>query len=171
METWNAVTSRRNVRNYRDEPLPESAVDRVLEAARRAPSARNAQWWDLIVVTDADQLRDLSGVWRGAAHVARSQATIAIVAPVGSDEQEQRWINYDLGQLTMQAMIAATDLGIGTGHANVEDQELAHKVLGFPEDRFCHTLIAMGYPADGPLQPIARPKRRDFDDVVHRGRW
>lgn len=171
METWNAITSRRNVRDYSDEALPESAVDRILEAARRAPSARNAQWWDLIVVDDTEQLRRLSRVWGGAGHVAGSQVTIAITAPEGSNAQEQRWIDYDLGQLTMQAMIAAADLGIGTGHANVEDQDLARRVLGFPQNRTCHTLIAMGYPADRPLQPIEKPSRRDFDDVVHRGTW
>jgi nitroreductase len=71
----------------------------------------------------------------------------------------------------MAMMITATDLGIGTGHAAVTDQDLARSLLGFPADRFCAYLLAMGYPADRPLTPISRPERRAFDDVVHREHW
>ncbi len=68
-------------------------------------------------------------------------------------------------------MLAAADLGIGSGHTAVEDQALAREILGFPEDRFCAYLIPLGYPADRPLQPIEEPDRRAFDDVVHWDRW
>ena len=71
----------------------------------------------------------------------------------------------------MSMMLAAADLGIGSSHAAVTDQELARHLLDFPEDRICAWLIALGYPADRPLRPIRRPDRRPFEDVVHRGRW
>ena len=81
METWDAIRSRRNVRHFSDRPLAPEALDRVLEAGRRTPSSTNWQPWDFVVVTDRQQLRALAGVWRGAFHVAGSQATIALVAP------------------------------------------------------------------------------------------
>jgi nitroreductase len=171
METWNAITSRRNVRDYTEQPIAEEALDRILEAARRTPSSMNKQPWDFIVCTDREQLQDLARVWRGAGHVARSAATIAIVAPRSDDQWTRESIQYDLGQATMDIMLAATDLGIGTAHAAVTDQELAGRLLGFPDDRFCAWLIALGHPADRPLTPIKRPARRPFGDVVHRGRW
>jgi nitroreductase len=68
-------------------------------------------------------------------------------------------------------MLAATDLGIGSGHSAVSDQDLARSLLGFPEDRYLAYLIALGYPADRPLKPILHPDRRPFDEVVHRGHW
>jgi nitroreductase len=71
----------------------------------------------------------------------------------------------------MSIMLAASDLGIGTGHSAVGDQALARRLLGLPADRFCAYLIALGYPADRPLRPIKRPTRRPFDEVVHRNRW
>jgi nitroreductase len=71
----------------------------------------------------------------------------------------------------MSVMLAAADLGIGSAHAGVHDQELARCRLGFPEGRFCAVLIALGVPGDRPLTPIRRPARRPFDDVVHRGHW
>jgi nitroreductase len=69
----------------------------------------------------------------------------------------------------MLMMLAAADLGIGTCHSSVQDQELARKILGSPEDHFLAYLL--GYPADGPLRPLKRLNRRPFDEVVHRGRW
>lgn len=169
METWDAITARRNVRAYTDQPIPDEDLDRILEAGRRAPSSKNTQPWDFVVVTDRDRLVRLAKVWQGAGHVARSAATIALIAPLG-EEPPQR-VEYDLGQATMAIMLAAADLGVGAGHTAVADQELARDLLGFPEDRRCAYLIALGYPADRPLRPIGRPARRPFDEVVHRDRW
>ena len=87
------------------------------------------------------------------------------------NEHRREGLRYDLGQATMNIMLAATDLGIGSAHASVADQDLARQLLGFPEDRFLAYLIALGYPADRPLAPIQRPDRRPFEDVVHWAHW
>jgi nitroreductase len=171
VDTWDAIRARRNVRDYTDQPISREHLDRILEAGRRAPSSRNWQPWDFVVVTDRDQLRDLATVWQGAGHVARSAATIAMVARIPEDDQHRDWTQYDFGQATMSIMLAATDLGIGTGHSAVGDQALARRILGLPEDRFCAYLIALGYPADRPLTPISKPSRRPFDSVVHWSRY
>jgi nitroreductase len=170
METWDAVRSRRDVRSFTDRPLAEDDLDRILEAGRRAPSSRNWQPWDFVVVTDRQQLVELAQVWQGAGHVARSAATIALVAPLVEGGKEQIEF-FDLGQAAVSMMIAAADLGIGSGHSSVRDQELARHILGYPEDRFCAHLIPLGEPADRPLAPLRNPDRRPFDEVVHRGRW
>ncbi len=126
METWDAITARRNVRQYTDESIEQANLDRILEAGRRSPSASNR--YRVI-----DQ--------------------------------------YDLGQATMAMMLAATDLGIGTGHAAVDDQNAARRILGLPENHYAAYMLALGNPADGPLRPIENLDRRPFDDVVHRERW
>lgn len=167
METWDAIASRRNVRRFADRPIPDEDLDRILEAGRRAPSSRNWQPWDFVLITDRRQLEELAKVWRGAGHVAESAATVALI--VRNDDREHA--NYDLGQATMAMMIAAADRGIGSGHSAVADQDQARRVLGFPEDRQSAYLIDFGYPADRPLKPISNPNRRPFDEVVHRGRW
>jgi nitroreductase len=124
-----------------------------------------------VAVTDRDELVELAEVWRGAGHVARSAATIALVAAEPDDDVHHDWLLYDFGQATANMMIAAADLGIGSGHAAVVDQDEARRVLGFPEGYRCVYLIALGYPADRPLRPLVRPNRRPFEDVVHWGRW
>jgi nitroreductase len=171
VETWDAIRSRRNVRSYQERAIAPEDLDRILEAGRRSPSAGNQQAWDFVVCTDREQLTQLARVWRGAGHVARSAATIALVAPNPDDARSRDLIQYDLGQATISVMLAAADLGIGSAHAAVSDQELARRLLGVPEDRFCSWLISLGVPADRPLTPIERPNRRPFDDVVHRGHW
>ena len=171
METWDAIRSRRNVRSYADEAIAPKDLDQILEAGRRTPSAGNQQAWDFVVCTDREQLAQLAKVWRSAGHVARSAATIALIAPNTQEARSRDLVQYDMGQATMSIMLAAADLGIGSAHSAVSDQELARRLLGFPEDRFCAWLITLGVPADRPLRPIARPNRRPFEDVVHRGRW
>ncbi|MDF2435540.1 MAG: hypothetical protein JWP44_5173 [Mucilaginibacter sp.] len=171
METWDAIRARRNIRTFAERPIPPDQLDRVLEAGRRAPSGRNRQPWDFVVVTDRKQLQQLATVWRGGGHVAGSAATIEKILPDDEDAGVRERDRYDAGQTTMAMMIAAADLGIGSGHSAVGDHTRAQEILGFPEDRYAAYLIALGFPADRPLRPIRQPDRRPFEEVVHRGRW
>ena len=154
METWDALRSRRNVRRYEDRPIPATDLDRILEAARRTPSAGNRQHWDFVVVTERERLQQLATVWQGARHVASSAATIALVAPQSTDQRDREILQYDLGQATYGIMLMAADLGIGTGHSAVQDQDAARRILGVPADRNVEWLVALGYPQDRPLAPI-----------------
>jgi nitroreductase len=168
MTAWDAIRSRRDVREFDGRPIADADLDQILEAGRRSPSSNNWQPWDFVVVTDRQQLTELAKVWRGGGHVARSAATIALIAPA---VDERRRAPFDLGQATMSIMLAAAGLGIGSGHSSVGDQQLARELLGLPEDRTCAFLIPLGYPAGRLLTPVRRPDRRPFDEVVHRGRW
>ena len=171
MQTWDAIRSRRDVREFSDRPIAPEHLDRICEAGRRAPSSQNRQPWDFVVVTDRAHLTELATVWRGAGHVATSAATVALVAPVPRTEWEREQGQYDLGQATMSMMLAAADLGIGSGHAAVGDQARAGELLGLPPGRFCAYLVAFGHPAGRSLAPIRRPDRRPFEDVVHPDHW
>jgi nitroreductase len=171
METWDAIRARRNVRIYDDRPITPEQLDRILEAGRRSPSASNRQKWDFVVVIDPDQLKELSTVWVGARHLAGARAAIVLVLPEPEAERYLTIDQYDLGQATMAMLLAATDLGIGTGHSAVGDQAAPRRILGVPEDHTCAYMVALGFPADRPLKPILKPDRRPFDEVVHRGRW
>ena len=168
METWTrsgrAATSARS---------PTGLLSRATSTAFRGGETRavvaNWQPWDFVVVTDRAQLVEPRAGVAAAGHVARSTATVAVILP---DLQERREVAFfDAGQAVFSMMVAAADLGIGSGHSAVADQELARRVLGHPDDRVCAHLVVLGYPADRPLVPLRRPDRRAFDDVVHRGRW
>jgi nitroreductase len=171
METWDAIRARRNVRTYTPDPVSDEHLNRIVEAGWRAPSASNRQHWDFVIVTDRQQLTELATVWQAAGHIAGAAAAIALVVPVVDDDRTRVVDQYDLGQATYAIMLAATDLGIGTGHSSVGDQEKARAILGVPATHEVAYLLGVGYPADRPLRPIAKPNRRPFDEIVHRGRW
>lgn len=171
MQAWDAICARRNVRQYKQQPVSDADLDRIVEAGWRAPSASNRQPWDFIVVTDRTQLQELSTVWRGAGHLAAAAAAIVLVLPEPPDERRKVVDQYDAGQATMAMMIAATDLGIGTGHSSVGDQEKARAILGVPDGHLVAFMLGIGYPADRPLRPIRKPNRRPFAEVVHHGGW
>jgi nitroreductase len=172
MQTWDAIRARRNVRQYTGQPIAREDLERICEAGRRAPSAGNGQPWDFVVVTDRAQLIELAKVWEpGGRHIAQSAATIALVAREPEDERQRGLMLYDFGQATANMMLAAADLGIGSGHSAVADQQQAQRVLGFPDGYLAVYLIGLGYPADRPLRPLTRPNRRPFNEVVHWNRW
>ena len=171
METWDAIRARRNVRTYSQDPVPAADLDRIAEAGWRAPSASNRQHWNFIIVTDRDQLQALSTVWQGARHIAGAAAAIALILPQPADEHSKVVDQYDLGQATYAIMLAAADLGVGTGHSSVGDQERAREILGVPDDHDVAYMIGVGYPADRPLKPIVKPNRLPFDEVVRHGHW
>ena len=171
METWDAIRSRRNVRSYGEGAIAPEHLDRILEAARRTPSAGNQQAWDFVVCTDREQLAQLARVWRSR----RPRR------PLGGDDRA--------GGATLRRRPHPRPDPVRPGPGDhehhggrrrpghrqrpfgVADQDLARRLLGFPEDRFCAVLITLGVPADRPLTPIQRPDRRPFTDVVHRGHW
>ena len=169
VSVWDAIRSRRNVRQYARAPVPADDLDRILEAARRSPSSQNSQPWDFIVVTGDEELRRLADVWFGGQHIAGSAATIALIT--AADGAKAGRVQFDLGQVAMSVMLAAAGLGIGSCHSAVGDHDLARQLLGYPADRTCDLLISLGYPAGRPLTPISVPDRRPFGEVVHRARW
>jgi nitroreductase len=170
VETWDAIRSRRDVRQFEDRAIPAEHLDRILAAGRRSPSAGNGQPWDFVAVTERELLVELAGVWRFG-HIADSAATVAIVMPRLEEPSRRELQMFDVGQAVMSMMLAGADLGIGSGHSVVEDEQLARSLLGYPADRYCAHLVPLGYPAGRPLFPLRRPNRRPFADVVHRNRW
>jgi len=171
METFDAIRSRRNVRTYQDRPVSDDDLTRILEAARRTPSSSNEQRWDFVVVRDKERLQRLSQIWRGARHIPGSAVTIALVGPDPDEPRLRESIAYDMGQLTMSIMLAAADLGIGSGHSSAHEVEVGKEVLELPDGQRVWWLIGLGHPDDRPLKPIEKPDRRPLDDLVHHETW
>jgi nitroreductase len=170
METWDAIRSRRNTREYQDRPIDQADLDRILEAGRRSPSSMNQQPWDLIVVTERETLGRMADLWQWGAHIRGAAAAIALLSPASSDSDARETFAFDLGQASMSMMLTAADLGIGSCHSSVGEQAEARTVLGFPADREAVILLSLGYPVR-PLTPIEHPDRRPADEVIHRERW
>ena len=124
MSVAEAIRRKRAVRAYTPEPVPEEMIDAILNAGRRAQSAKNTQPWTFILVTEREQLARLATAGTYAAHMPSSAFTAVLVAPPGTE--------FDLGQAAANMQLAATALGVGSCVTTLHNQELAHEILGVP---------------------------------------
>ena len=172
MDVWTAIITQRAVRDFTDQPISRDALDRILEAGRRAPSSKNDQPWEFVLLSDRDQLRRMAETGRYAGHLAGAAAAIGFVT-ADADPQQRAIDLYDVGHATQSMMLVAVELGIGTVHAAVWDQEAGRRILGLPEGRRCDFLISLGYPAKAGLldAPRRRVPRRPLGEILHEDRW
>ena len=173
MDVWTAIITQRAVRTFDDRPIPDDALERILDAGRRAPSSKNTQPWEFVVVTDRDRLRELSRIGRFAGHLAGAPAAIFFVTEEPERAEALAKILYDVGHATQSMMLTALELGIGSVHVAVYDRALAAQLLGLPSDRRCDFGMSIGYPArEGLLdQPRRKVPRRPLAEVVHHETW
>jgi nitroreductase len=172
METWDAIRTRRNVRRFADRPIADGDLDRIVAAAALAPSSMNEQRWAFVVCRDRARLQELASAGPYAAHVAGAAAAIACVTPRPSDVEERESIAFDLGQAVENAMLAAWELGIGSCHASVYEQDRMRALLGYPEESACDLIVSFGYPADAAMAPPgSRGGRKPIASVRHDERF
>jgi nitroreductase len=170
MEVAQAIRTKRAVRVFRPDPLPEDVLKAILNAGRRAQSAKNMQPWHFIVVRERERLEALSRLGTYAGHLAGAAAGIAIVTP----PWEQRFsIMFDTGQAAAYMQLAAWELGVASCLATIYEPDKARELLGFPTELTLRIAISFGYPLpqDIEARPPARSGRRPFDEVVHWEHW
>lgn len=170
MDTRQLFASRRAVRQFSPEPLPEGARIFILDAGRRSASAKNTQPWAFIAITDRDLLERLSHTGTYAGHLAGAAFGVAIL----TSDPDIRWsILFDAGQAAAQMQLAAWSLGIGSCPATIYEPEEARRILGFPPEYFLHVILSFGFPDDPAVLrlPLRPGGRRGFDQTVHFERW
>jgi nitroreductase len=170
---WDAVRSRRAIRQFADRPLQPAHLERILHAGRRANSSKNQQRWAFIVCQDRAHLQELAAVGPFAGHLAGAAAGVALVSPDPRTAEAPLSVMFDLGQAADSMMLAAWELGIGSVPATVYEHDLAQRLLGYPDGQHCEFLLSFGYPADpDDLQrPLKARGRRPLDELVHWERW
>src|SRR5450830_1026803 len=127
--TWEAIDSLRVVRTFIDRPLEPAALERILNAGRRAGSSKNQQRWAFVVCRDREHLRELSTIGPWAGHLAGAAVAIALVTPDPRGPEAPLSILFDLGQAAASMMLVAWELAIGSVPATVYDEPLARKLL------------------------------------------
>jgi nitroreductase len=159
------IRTKRAVRQFTDESLPEEAIRSILNAGRRAQSSKNSQPWHFIAIRDRATLRQLSQCGAYAGHLAGAPFAIALIASIEN--------SFDLGQAAAYMQLDAWELGIGSCIASMWEPEKAKEILGVPHDQHFDVAISFGYPLPGREQshPPKPNGRKTFDDVVFWERW
>jgi nitroreductase len=170
MNVAKAIQTKRAVREYTSQKLPESIVDQILNAGRRAQSSKNTQPWHFIVIQEESTLKSLSELGNWAGHIAGAGMAIAIITP----HPDTRFsVMFDAGQSAAYMQLAAWELGIGSCLATIYETEKARELLGFPEELHLRIAISFGYPADETvlIRPPKKGGRKPYIEVVHREHW
>ena len=170
MNALETIKLKRAVRQFTNQPLPETAMLAILNAGRRAQSSKNSQPWNFIAITDRAILKALSECGAYAGHLAGAALGVALVHP---DPGEKFQLMFDIGQYAAYMQLAAWELGIGSCIASIYEMEKAREILEVPKSMFLRIAISFGYPQDpGLLIQIPRKGgRRPLDEIVHHERW
>src|SRR5579859_1876776 len=124
MDVMQAIQTKRAVRLFKSDPVPEAAILTILDAGRRAQSSKNTQPWQFIVVRDKETLKALSMTGDYAGHLAGAAFAVALI---GSRPGE--WGAFDLGQCAAYLQLAAWELGIGSCMATIYDTAKGKQIL------------------------------------------
>lgn len=170
MNVSDAIRTKRAVRSFKPDPLPQEVVDAILNAGRRAQSAKNSQPWRFIAVTDKTILKKLSMLGQWAGHLAGAALGVCILTP---DPASRFSVMFDAGQAAAYMQLAAWDLGVGSVPATIYEHEKARKVLCFPDEWHLHVALSFGYPAEEAdfTRTPTRGGRLTLAEVVHHNTW
>jgi nitroreductase len=164
MELMEAIRKRNSIRAYKNQPVPEDKLQKVLEAARLAPSGRNAQDRKFVVVRDKALRQALGRATGGQPHVLAAPVIIAAVATDPESTMPCGVLAYpvDLAIAIDHMTLAATDLGLGTCWIGAFSQERVKNILGVPERLKVVSLLTLGYPNE-----TGRPKiRKTLEEII-----
>ncbi len=161
MEVVECLRRRRTVRRFKNEPVPESVVTKILQAARWAPSSRNQQPWHLIVVRDRGTLVQIGRTARTGSFIG--EATLAVaVAMENADSPE-----LDAGRALQQMELMAWSEGMGTCFVTLTDAERVEvkRLLEIPPEIDLMTVLPFGYrPGDFKGRGVSR---RSLSEIAH----
>jgi nitroreductase len=160
----------RQIRQLSPEPVPDEALQDILEVARWTGSARNIQPWDLIVIRDRSTLQTLGRIEGShAPHLVNAGAGIALV--MSGDLEHPEFDTYDEGRLSERIMLAAAADGLGSAIGWFRDgaAEEAKRILGVPPERLLRTVMSIGFPDIEGHTQRTRPTqpRKPLSDIVH----
>lgn len=175
MQTFlSLVQNRQSDRAFLDKPVEAEKIERILEAARLAPSACNAQPWKFIVVKDAGKRMEVAEATANKVlsmnHFAR-QAPVQLVlveesanftSTVGGWITNKHYPHIDLGIVASHVCLAAADEGLGSCMLGWCDEKKVRKALQIPKGKRVMLVILLGYPA----QPLRPKKRKPISEIV-----
>lgn len=168
------IASRRSVRSFEDRKVPKDMVELLLRAAMAAPSAKNRQPWEFIVVDDRSILDALAGKLKYAKMLSQAPLAIIVCAETmirhsdGSVSENPFW-EHDASAATENLLLAAEALGLGavwTAAADAERSAAVKSVISMPDTVMPLCVVPVGFPAGDD-----RPKDKWTKDKVHINRW
>lgn len=154
------IKGRRSIRSFQDKPIKENEIKMILEAGKWSPSASNRQPWEFIVIKNKQILEKLSKM----AFYGKFMKTVPLViAIVGKINQSPKWYIIDTSLVSMNMMLMAWALGIGTCWIGAMNREKAKEIIGLEGNDYLLTILPFGYIKGNIPEPTSR---RSLKNIV-----
>lgn len=169
LDILEAIHTRRSIRKYAPDPVPEEQITTMLSAAMTAPSAGNAQPWQFLVIDERETLDKLAGIHPYVGMFKQAPLGILVCGDLSKEKYAGYWVQ-DCAAAVQNLLLAARALSLGTvwtGICPMEDRmQTVQQMFSLPDEIKPHALIAVGTP----LQEFTHQNRYDAARV-HRNRW
>jgi nitroreductase len=174
MDFYEVINTRRSVRSYKKDPIPDDVIKRVLNSARIAPSGSNRQPWKFIIIKDEERKKKMVELCEGQRFIA--EAPILIVA-CGRNIHYNRggWMGdysmiVDVAIAVDHLTLAARAEGLGTCWIGSFDNEGIKKFLEIPDDVNVVALTPIGYPKDPSVFKETKNRKR-LEEIICYEKW
>lgn len=157
------LKERRSIRTYLDKNIPDKEIEMILEAGRWTPSASNKQPWEFIVIKDKEILKEISKVAFYGRHIKRAPVAIAIV---GKINQNPNYYIQDTTLVSMNMMLMAWSMSIGTCWTGSLKRDVVKKILGLGKNDYLLTVLPMGYIKGNIPKPSLRKDLSQISKVI-----
>jgi nitroreductase len=151
MDALTCIFTRRSIRKYTSQPVPDDKIKLLLQAAMSAPSARNEQSWEFIIIRDKNTLKQVPSFHPFAKHIPDAPVAIVVVGNKKLEAQPGLWA-LDCANATMNILLAAHSMGLGAVWTTLYPYEQRMtgmtKLLGLPENIVPLAIVPIGYPAE-----------------------
>ena len=141
MDVFEAIQERKSIRAYQDTLVPREKLEKILEAARLAPSARNIEPWHFIAVTDKETKKILS---KGRFAKFLAEAPVVIVA-CGDKKASPDWYAVDVALAVENMILTATSEGLSTCIVGSFEEKEVKETVKVPDNFEVLLLLAVGY--------------------------
>jgi nitroreductase len=170
MELFDVITKRRSIRTFKKTELPQATIEKLIEAARWAPSAGNVQPWAFVVASSQKTKQELAMAAYGQEDL--EEASIVIV--VCADEKRAAesygargktlYCIQDTAAAIQNILLAAYSLGLGSCWIGAFKEDDIRLVIGSPKEMRPIALIPIGYPNESP----PTRNRRPVSEIMHK---
>ena len=162
MDALTALKTRRSIREYKDKPIPKDVLEKIVDAARFAPTARNEQPWEFVVVSERAALNKISAITDHGKFIALGAACILVFC------RDTKYYLEDGAAATQSLLLAATALGVGSCWVAGDKKPYCrpiNELLSVPLTLKLVSLISLGYPESEKAFNITQ--KRSLEEVIH----
>ncbi len=159
MEFYEVINKRRSIRAYKKDPVEDSKLSRILNAARLAPTAANRQPYSLIVVKDEETKQKLKNAYSQEWFFTAPVIVCACALPDDAWKRNdgKGYVDVDVAIAMDHLILAASAEGLGTCWIAAFKPEVVREVLNIPDNMEPLVLTPLGYPETIPEPTFRKP--------------